>query len=99
MIGIVMFFVALFALLLGFPVAFTFGGIALVFGVWAEGIEMFAFMPYRIQSIMENTVLMAVPLLFSWGWYYKRPDWLSNCLSRWGVCLVVFVAVSLSLPF
>ena len=43
MIGIVMFFVALFALLLGFPVAFTFGGIALIFGVWAEGIEMFAF--------------------------------------------------------
>ncbi len=41
MIGIVMFFVALFALLLGFPVAFTFGGIALIFGVWAEGIEMF----------------------------------------------------------
>ena len=33
MIGIVMFFVALFALLLGFPVAFTFGGIALIFGV------------------------------------------------------------------
>lgn len=30
MIGIVMFFVALFALLLGFPVAFTFGGIALI---------------------------------------------------------------------
>lgn len=36
MVGIVMFFVALFALLLGFPVAFTFGGIALIFGVWAE---------------------------------------------------------------
>lgn len=32
MIGIVMFFVALFALLLGFPVAFTFGGIALILG-------------------------------------------------------------------
>lgn len=48
MIGIVMFFVALLALLLGFPVAFTFGGIALLFGVWAEGIEMFAFMPYQI---------------------------------------------------
>ncbi|GAL22302.1 TRAP dicarboxylate transporter DctM subunitunknown substrate 6 [Vibrio maritimus] len=42
MIGIVMFFVALFALLLGFPVAFTFGGIALIFGVWAEGMDMFA---------------------------------------------------------
>ncbi|MCF7354930.1 TRAP transporter large permease subunit [Vibrio sp. CK2-1] len=67
MIGIVMFIVALFALLIGFPVAFTFGGIALIFGLWAEGPEMFAFMPYRIQSIMQNTVLMAVPLFVFMG--------------------------------
>ncbi|OEF29198.1 TRAP transporter large permease [Vibrio rumoiensis] len=67
MIGIVMFIVALFALLIGFPVAFTFGGIALIFGIWAEGPEMFAFMPYRIQSIMQNTVLMAVPLFVFMG--------------------------------
>lgn len=67
MIGIVMFVVALFALLLGFPVAFTFGGIALIFGIWAEGMEMFAFMPFRIMSVMENTVLMAVPLFVFMG--------------------------------
>ncbi|USH03585.1 TRAP transporter large permease subunit [Grimontia kaedaensis] len=67
MIGIVMFVVALFALLLGFPVAFTFGGIALIFGIWAEGVEMFAFMPFRIMSVMENTVLMAVPLFVFMG--------------------------------
>ena len=67
MIGIVMFLVALGALLLGFPVEFTFGGIALIFGLWAEGPEMFAFMPYRIQSIMENTILMAVPLFVFMG--------------------------------
>lgn len=67
MIGIVMFMVALFALLIGFPVAFTFGGIALIFGLWAEGPDMFAFMPYRIQSIMQNTVLMAVPLFVFMG--------------------------------
>ena len=36
MIGIIMFFVALVMLLLGFPVAFTFGGVALIFGVFAE---------------------------------------------------------------
>ncbi|MBN3561014.1 TRAP transporter large permease [Aliamphritea spongicola] len=67
MIGIVMFIVALLMLLVGFPVAFTFGGIALIFGVFAEGPEMFAFMPFRIQSIMENTVLMAVPLFIFMG--------------------------------
>jgi tripartite ATP-independent transporter DctM subunit len=67
MIGIIMFFVALAMLLFGFPVAFTFGGVALLFGVFAEGPELFAFMPYRIQNIMENTVLMAVPLFVFMG--------------------------------
>lgn len=67
MIGIVMFVVALLMLLTGFPVAFVFGGIALIFGVFAEGAELFAFMPHRIQNIMENTVLMAVPLFIFMG--------------------------------
>lgn len=86
-IGIIMFFVALAALLLGFPVAFTFGGVALIFAViakspqimqmleegstlsetLAEAISTFAFMPYRIQSIMENSVLMAIPLFIFMG--------------------------------
>jgi len=67
MIGIIMFVVALLMLMLGFPVAFTFAGTALFFGIWAEGIELFAFMPYRIQSIMENTILMAIPLFIFMG--------------------------------
>ena len=67
MTGIVMFGVALLMLMLGFPVAFTFAGVALVFGVWSEGMELFAFMPYRIQSIMQNTILMAIPLFVFMG--------------------------------
>ena len=67
MIGIVMFFTALLLLLLGFPVAFTFGGVALIFGVFAEGWDLFAFMPFRIYSIMQNVVLMAVPLFIFMG--------------------------------
>ncbi len=67
MIGLVMFAVALVLLLLGFPVAFTFGGVALLFGVFSEGAELFAFMPFRIMSIMQNTVLMAVPLFIFMG--------------------------------
>ena len=35
MIGIIMFVVALLLVLLGFPVAFTFGGVAVIFGVLA----------------------------------------------------------------
>ncbi len=67
MTGIIMFFVALLLLLLGFPVAFTFGGVALIFGVFAEGWDLFAFMPFRIYSIMQNVVLMAVPLFIFMG--------------------------------
>ena len=86
-IGIIMFFVALAMLLFGYPVAFTFGGVALVFSIIAkypdisemledgatfseivsEATSTFAFMPFRIQSIMENTVLMAVPLFIFMG--------------------------------
>ncbi len=84
MIGIVMFFVALFALLLGFPVAFTFGGIALIFGVWAEGVDMFAFIPYRIQSIMENTVLMAVPLFVFMGLVLQKTRLAEQLLESMG---------------
>jgi tripartite ATP-independent transporter DctM subunit len=83
-IGIVMFFVALFALLLGFPVAFTFGGIALIFGVWAEGFEMFAFMPYRIESIMQNTVLMAVPLFVFMGLVLQKTRLAEQLLESMG---------------
>ena len=66
-IGLLMFGVALLLLLLGFPVAFTFVGVALIFGVWAQGWDLFAFMPFRIYNIMQNVVLMAVPLFIFMG--------------------------------
>jgi len=84
MIGIVMFFVALVMLLFGFPVAFTFGGIALIFGVFAEGFDMFAFMPFRIQSYMENTVMMAVPLFVFMGIVLQKTQLAEQLLEAMG---------------
>ena len=84
MIGIVMFAVALLMLLVGFPVAFTFGGVALIFGVFSEGAEMFAFMPFRIQSIMENTVLMAVPLFIFMGIVLQKTQLAEQLLESMG---------------
>lgn len=84
MIGIIMFGVALLMLLVGFPVAFTFGGVALAFGVFAEGAEMFAFMPFRIQSIMENTVLMAVPLFIFMGIVLQKTQLAEQLLESMG---------------
>jgi len=84
MIGIVMFVVALLMLLTGFPVAFVFGGIALIFGVYAEGAELFAFMPFRIQNIMENTVLMAVPLFVFMGIVLQKTKLAEQLLESMG---------------
>ena len=84
MIGIVMFIVALLMLLSGFPVAFVFGGIALLFGVYAEGTELFAFMPYRIQNIMQNTVLMAVPLFVFMGIVLQKTKLAEQLLESMG---------------
>ncbi|HET8903679.1 MAG TPA: TRAP transporter large permease subunit, partial [Saccharospirillum sp.] len=84
MIGMVMFLVCLFMLLFGFPVAFTFGGVALVFGLIAEGPQLFAFMPYRIMSIMQNTVLMAIPLFIYMGIVLQRTRLAEQLLEAMG---------------
>ena len=67
MIGLIMFGVTLILLMVGFPVAFTFAGVAVIFGTLTEGINLFGFMPYRIMSVMQNTILMAVPLFIFMG--------------------------------
>lgn len=84
MIGLIMFIVALLLLLYGFPVAFTFGGVALFFGVYAEGIEIFAFMPFRIQSIIENSTLMAVPLFIFMGIMLQKTKLAEQLLESMG---------------
>ena len=69
MIAIVMFSVALFLLLLGIPVAFAFGGVAMMFafGIPELGFDVFNILPFRIYGIMSNTTLMAVPLFILMG--------------------------------
>lgn len=84
MIGIIMFIVALLMLMFGFPVAFTFGGVALIFGILAEGPDMFAFMPFRIQSIMENVTLMAVPLFIFMGIVLQKTKLAEQLLEAMG---------------
>ncbi len=83
-IGLVMFAVALLLLLLGFPVAFTFGGVALIFGVWAEGWDLFAFMPFRVFNIMQNVVLMAVPLFIFMGLVLQKTQLAEQLLESMG---------------
>ncbi len=67
MTGLVLFAIALVCLFLGYSVAFTFAGVSLIVGVLTLGVDLFEFMPYRIMSIMENTILMAVPMFIFMG--------------------------------
>ncbi|WP_373188445.1 TRAP transporter large permease subunit [Halopseudomonas sp.] len=84
MIGIIMFGVALLMLMWGFPVAFVFGGLALLFGVAAVGPDLFAFMPFRIMNIMQNTVLMAVPLFIFMGIVLQKTKLAEQLLESMG---------------
>jgi len=54
-------------LMAGFPVAFTLGGVSLIFGlignaVGAFDLSFFGFIPNRIYGVMTNEILLAVPL-------------------------------------
>jgi len=79
-----MFVAALALLLLGFPVAFTFGGVAVIFGLLFEGQSMFAMMPHRIWSIMNNTILMAIPLFIFMGIVLQKSKLAERLLESMG---------------
>lgn len=79
-----MFISALALLLLGFPVAFTFGGVAVIFGLLAEGPGIFAMMPHRIWSIMNNTILMAIPLFIFMGIVLQKSKLAERLLESMG---------------
>jgi tripartite ATP-independent transporter DctM subunit len=101
MTGIIMFFAALALLAVGYPVAFTFGSVALLFGAIAALVEfmpdptvalvaeeffsMFSMMPFRIYSIMTNTILMAVPLFIMMGIILQKSELAERLLESMGI--------------
>ena len=65
--AVVMLLVAVVVLLLGYPVAFTLGAVALLFGGVFLGLDFFALLPLRIWGVMTNFTLLAVPLFVFMG--------------------------------
>lgn len=66
-------FATVFAmLLLGFPVAFTLGGVSLIFGYFTFGLGFFQLLPLRIWGTMTNYVLIAVPLFVYMGMMLEK---------------------------
>lgn len=108
MIGIIMFFTALFMLIIGFPVAFTFAAVSVFFGLIAgiveiaqyadesmtlmallneglvEGVAMFDYMPFRIYSIQQNTILMAIPMFIFMGIVLQKTGLAEKLLESMG---------------
>ena len=84
MIGLIMFGTTLMLLLVGFPVAFTFAGVAVIFGIITQGVDLFGFMPYRIMSVMENTILMAIPLFIFMGIVLQKTKLAEQLLEAMG---------------
>lgn len=61
-------FVAIFLLILvGYPVAFTLGGLSILAGIWIFDIDFFYLLSLRVYGTMQNFVLLAVPLFVFMG--------------------------------
>jgi len=65
--AIVMLFIVIAVLLLGYPVAFSLGAVAFLFGAIFLGLDFFSLLPLRIWGIMTNFTLLAVPLFVFMG--------------------------------
>ncbi|NJL76263.1 MAG: TRAP transporter large permease subunit [Saprospiraceae bacterium] len=60
-------FISIFLLILyGYPVAFTLGGISILYAVCFLEPAAFSALPPRIMGVMSNYVLLSVPLLYIW---------------------------------
>lgn len=84
MIGILLFVVTTLLLFFGFPISFTFAAVSVIFGFIYLEPTLFAFMPFRIMNIMENTILMAIPLFIYMGNILQKTDIASRLLESMG---------------
>lgn len=67
-----MFFALVVFLVIGYPVAFTLGGVALFFGLVGFGLDFFTLLPMRIWTRMTSFILVAVPLFVFMGVMLER---------------------------
>jgi tripartite ATP-independent transporter DctM subunit len=71
-------------LLAGFPVAWTLGGVATLFGVIGFGFDFFMFLPLRLWGRMTNFTLVAVPLFVFMGVVLERSGLAEELLKTMG---------------
>ncbi|MEO1414456.1 MAG: TRAP transporter large permease subunit [Bacteroidota bacterium] len=71
-------------ILAGFPVAFTLGGTAVIFGYLFLDPTVFSFLPSRVMGIMENYILLAVPLFIFMGIMLEKSGLAESMLETMG---------------
>jgi tripartite ATP-independent transporter DctM subunit len=70
---VVLIFAGLFAsIFLGYNTAFVLGGLSLIFGYLFIGPEVFGFFIVRLEGVMKNYDLLAVPLFLFMGVYMEK---------------------------
>jgi len=62
----------LIGIFIGHPIAFVLGGLAVIFGFLGWGPDIFGMFPTRIYGVMDNYVLLAVPLFIFMAQFLDR---------------------------
>lgn len=83
--ALVMFAVLVVTLLFGYPVAFTLGAIALLFGSIFLDFSFFNLLPMRIWGVMTNFTLLAVPLFVFMGVILEKSGLAEDLLETMGL--------------
>ncbi|WP_375475150.1 TRAP transporter large permease subunit [uncultured Nostoc sp.] len=91
-LGPVMFAGALLLLSLGYPVAFSLGGVAILFGILGISLGIFdpvflTAMPQRIFGIMANYTLLAIPYFIFMGAMLEKSGIAERLLETMGILL------------
>ncbi|WP_353931144.1 TRAP transporter large permease subunit [Okeanomitos corallinicola TIOX110] len=91
-LGPVMFIGALVLLSLGYPVAFSLGGVAIIFAILGVTLDVFdpiflTAMPQRIFGIMANYTLLAIPYFIFMGSMLEKSGIAERLLETMGILL------------
>ena len=79
-----MFLTLMLMLLLGYPVAFTLGAVALLYGGIFLGVDFFYLLPLQIWGVMTNFTLLAVPLFILMGIILDKSGLAADLLETMG---------------
>lgn len=84
-IAILLFLSVFILILYGYPVAFTLGGLSILYALCFLDPGAFAALPSRIMGVMTNYVLIAVPLFIFMGIMLERSGLAESLLETMGI--------------